>query len=399
MTTLANKTEILTLLQNPMFQAFLEIDSREGYLEKSSEFPNELFEYHAGKWDEEGAGIHLFSTPKRSNNIGRTYGTWLTVSKLYGNPELPFRVQAAEYVPWGVEVDLQDVGDYRTLGEAVEAAFQVHEHGVIELDRKGFDAQGRYSRMDPLVEVPKAHMESAHSRAVNDAVLMMESQREHRKSLKMIEAEAFKKRWDVPVKLSDVPALLDQINAQIAVVKLPQSTDGYLHLAASMNREFFSGQGRLINCHNKDLIQYEAHQCGVFEVGVVGSTFVCVERGGYLDSVYINTDGVFGTKTEAEASVVANLTKLYEPTFQPMEVGPDISLCKLDGDEYYEIDLDQNTFSPVKDEPMPPEQDPDNPYEDDEVIFDRIVSRVANAYKNAREKQYQAALQNDGISL
>lgn len=54
MTTLENKSELQLLIQNPGFQALLEIDSSEAFLQRALEHPNQQFEYYAGKWDEEG---------------------------------------------------------------------------------------------------------------------------------------------------------------------------------------------------------------------------------------------------------------------------------------------------------------------------------------------------------
>lgn len=371
MTTLHNKSEILDLIKNPAFQELLEIDSQEAFHERERAFPGQQYEYHANKWDEEGAGVKLFGTPKRSNNCGEHYGTWLTVAKLYGNPELPFRVQAAEYVPWGIEVDLENIGDYRTLGEALDAAFLAHEHGNIELNVIVENEElGRYVQGDSEISVPSAESHSSEARAVNTSVERIAS---HQKQ----EAAARDIRFQAPVSVDDAAKLMAQIKAQMKSEHVDVTTNVRMHLAAAIKEHIFSGDGQLINVVNGYLSHY------LFEFD--GTTLVSVTRD--KDTVLLDANGVYGSRDEANASIAKEFTEIYKREIPERMRGFD--------EEPWEVYMDDNTFSPVIVAPTLEEADPDNPYRSGEEAVNQIVQDVIHTYKATRERRYQQSISSE----
>jgi len=379
MTTLHNKSDILDLIKNPAFQELLEIDSQEAFDERATAFPGLQYEYYANKWDEEGSGVTLFSTPKRSNNCGENYGTWLKVAKLYGNPELPFRVQAAEYVPWGIEVDLENIGDYRTLGEALDAAFLAHEHGNIELNVVVENVElGRYVQGDSEISLPTADSQSSEAKAVNTAI---ERFTLHRKQ----EAVARDIRHQTPVSVDEAAKILVQIKAKMKGRDLEDSTNVRLHLAAAVNKYLFSGQAQLVNVVNNDLSNHD--------VDVDGTTLLSVKRG--KDTVFMDVNGVYGSMDEANASIAKEFTKIYVPEITDRSPGQKPwSVCWFN-EEPWEVYMDENTFSSVIEEPELQEDDDLNPYPEAEVEINNIVSGIAEAYKVTRERRYQHSITTD----
>lgn len=378
MTTLHNKSDILDLIKNPAFQELLEIDSEEDFLERARAFPGQQREYYANKWDEEGAGVTLFSTPKRSNNCGEQYGTWLKVAKLYGSPELPFRVQAAEYVPWGIDVDLENIGDYRTLGEALDAAFLAHEHGNIELNVVAENEElGRYERRDPEVTVPTADGQSREAHVVNTSVERITT---HQKQ----EAAARELRYQAPVSVDDAVKLMVQIKAKMKSFTVEDSTNVRLHLAAAVKTYAFSGQGQLISVVNNDLRSHD--------VEVDGTTLLLVQRD--VDSVYLDANGLYGNQEEANASITKELSELYEPQFTEVPGEKPFSVCWFH-EEPWELYLDENTFKPVVEEPELQFEDLLNPYPTGEEVVNTIVQNVVHAFKVSRERRYQQSLPSD----
>lgn len=375
MSTINSKNDIFKLMKTLEFQTAIGLNTREEYLEQSPKFPNELFEYFSNKWKEEGQGVKLFSTPKRGNNCGDCYGTWLTVSKLYGNPDLPFRVQAAEYVPWGVDIDLADVGDYRTLGESLDVAFIMHEVGRIELNVIGEnESTGRYTKADSIISWSTASGLSPQAMRVNQ-ILKIITERLH------TDAAERKMRYAEPVNIADVSKLLPDIQAMMNTRKVEDDTSVRLHLAAAIKEHMFAGRGELIQVVNNDLQHHP--------VEIDSTTLLLVRQGD--DVAYIDGNGVYSSKEEANVSIANAFTEIYEPQITENPDGKAHSVCWFD-EIPWEVYLDENTFLPVADEPKLMMGDPLNPYPSGEEEVNKIVDRVANAYKMSRERRYQQSL-------
>jgi len=377
MPTLSSKNEIFKLIRTPEFQTAMSLTTREEYLEQSPKFPNELFEYFTNKWseDEEGQGVKLFSTPKRGNNCGENYGTWLTVSKLYDNPELPFRVEAAEYVPWGVDVDFADVGDFKTLGEALDVAFTIHEVGRIELNViREDEVTGRYIKDESIIAGASASGSALSQQAqrVNQTVQGMADRRQAYEA-------ARKLRYASPACIADMPNLLSQIQAKMKANNVEDEQNIRLHLAAAIKTYLFSGSGELIEVVN-NYLKYSP-------VEIYGTTLLLVKHGDEV--AYIDGNGVYGSLEEANESVAKELTALYEPQLTAIPGGKPHSYSVSWYDEKPSVlRLDENTFLPVTEDPELMSEDPMNPYPSGEEEVNRIVNDVAHAYKMSRERRF-----------
>ena len=136
MATLEKKSDILTLLGTPLFQDMLTINSYESFLEVAHAHRARIFQHFENSWSDdpnEADGVRLFSTPKRGSTYGSDFGTWVAVSKLYGDNERPFAVSGLEFLPMGKDIEHIHIGHFRTLGEALDTAFLAHEHGTFDL--------------------------------------------------------------------------------------------------------------------------------------------------------------------------------------------------------------------------------------------------------------------------
>lgn len=374
MPTLNCKNDIFELIKVPAFLSAMSVDSRKDYLEKSDSYPNEMFEYFANKWDEEGRGVKLFSTPRRGNNCGGRYGTWFSVSRLYGTPALPFRVQAAEYVPWGIEIDLADVGDFGTLGQALDAVFWAHENGRVELAVIVENEElGQYDQGDSIIPVVAVHGQSPEARAV-DASIAILTQRH------LAEVSARAQRFAEPVSVSEISALLAQIKAGMKRSDIEDSTDVRLHLAVSIKAHILNGHGVLIEVVNNDLKHHH--------LAVDATTMVQVRQGD--TGFYIDVNGVYSSQAAANESVTREFTELYKPEIHSNLGGKPLSICWFD-ETPWEVYLDENTFRPMGKEPEFMVGDTFNSdlTEKDEV--NRIVESVVHAHKLRRERRYQLA--------
>lgn len=140
MTVISNKAELVALLADPNFVALLAANCSadlETIGAVSANPDDRHSEYTEKSWDDDAPedGVFLFDTPQKSIGAGPGYGTHLSVIKLYGDQAYPFRVIASEYAPWGNGEEPDDlIGDFRTLGSAVDMAFHVHEKGDLQLD-------------------------------------------------------------------------------------------------------------------------------------------------------------------------------------------------------------------------------------------------------------------------
>lgn len=384
MTTLSNKAEIALLIQNPAFHELLDIDTPEAFLQRSRDFPNQQFEYHAGKWDEEGSGVELFKTPRRINQWGKDYGTWLTVAKVYGDSDLPFRVQAAECIPWGIEVDVADLGSFKTLGEALDVAFMAHEHGTIEINRSDRGIN------EPLLNIPAITEMSNEAQLVNFVVEDLTARREERQTVKQEQARTRQLRYDVPISLGEAPALLNRIRDRLAGSDIRESHDSQVHLAVALNTYLFGDQGYLFDCYNTDLRSHD--------VAVDGAVFVALTVGSEL--IYCNADGVFRNWADAEASMIKNLGKIYKPEMTDLGGEREIPVCWFE-DAALSVNLEVNALTPIIEAPELDlgEDYPDGALVPAEIAVVRVVRDVAHEYKLAREKRLQQAMEAEGLSL
>lgn len=136
MATLEKKSDILKLLGTPLFQDMLTINSYESFLEVAHAHRARIFQHFENSWGDdpnEADGVRLFSTPKQGSTWGGDFGTWVAVSRLYGDKERPFAVSGLEFLPMGKDIEHIHIGHFRTLDEALDTAFLAHEHGTFDL--------------------------------------------------------------------------------------------------------------------------------------------------------------------------------------------------------------------------------------------------------------------------
>lgn len=255
MSELSRKEDLLDLFKSPDFVELLFINSEMEFGEKSQAFQSAHDEYYATDWDEHTSGVDLFTTPRKSIGAGDPWGTWLEVVKLYGNYECPYRVRALEYAPWGQDVESSTVGDYQTLGQAMDVALGIHEHGSIEINVIEEDLeQGRYVRGDSRIEGP----EEDGAPALSDVALAVNQLVTKHAALHLANQEAVARDCEIrkiidreactlPVALEDAKPILARFRKLLEERKLTGSTQS-MHAAASViNDELFGGMAKLIS--------------------------------------------------------------------------------------------------------------------------------------------------------
>ncbi|MBI6885781.1 hypothetical protein [Pseudomonas putida] len=150
----SNKGEVASLLDSQLFVKLLGIQSREQF-ESLTPDEAENGQYFENMWDEadQTRGVVLVSTDR-----GAFYGSKVFVAKLYGEPELPYRVVYSEVVPWGTEMDPDlVVGDFKTLGEALDMLIETHQKAKVSLNRiVENEAIGLYVKGMPEASLPDA---------------------------------------------------------------------------------------------------------------------------------------------------------------------------------------------------------------------------------------------------
>lgn len=165
MSYVKDKSEIAALLDSPVFTRLLGIQSREQFYELGKDEVG-LGQYFANPWDEESetAGVKLARTGKSG-----FYGTSVYVAKLYGEHEAPYRVVYSEVVPWGTEMDPElQIGDFKTLGEALDMMMETHEKGNVQLNViQENESTGLYEKADAAIQVPNAPTPSKADKVIH----------------------------------------------------------------------------------------------------------------------------------------------------------------------------------------------------------------------------------------
>jgi hypothetical protein len=365
MTTLEKKSDIIVLIQLPAFQELLGINSAEEFESKGYAWPNRPDEYFDHPDAEVAVGVHLFSTPTRGNNCGSQYGTWLDVCRLYGNPELAFRVIGTDYVPWGNDHDPKiGMGDYRTLAEALDIAFLAHEQGSFEVDLESMTpAQGLADEEAGVKAALSQHEALARRRQVEQA-----AQRE---------------RMAAPIPLEVLPALLSKAQAQGFVF----NTMDNVHLAVAINNHLFAGKGELFGCFNQELNDGLPGRVGITVVGVLdGAT------GQYA---YYDLDGIPKTVEQVQA---VTLAKFKADCRLPPDAENLLETTDGWGDDIT-VDLAANTLQKLSAEEIAELYDV-------EIIdgyswcpANRVLFMVVDDYRYAREVAYQQSQRTAELSL
>lgn len=334
MSEISRKEDLLDLFNNPDFVDLLFIDSEQEFDDKPQAFGSSYDQYYAREWDEHASGVDLFATPRKSIGGGEPWGTWLEVIKLYDDHEFPYRVRALEYAPWGQDVESSTVGDYKTLGQALDMAMGIHERGRVEINVIEEDLErGRYVRGSSRIEGPEDDEDQVISNvglAVNQLVInhaalhqaKLESEAREREILKIIEREVCTQ----PVTLEDAKPILAQFRKLLEERKLTGSTQ-IMHAAASViNDELFGGKAKLISFQCDFMMNhYDPY-------GDYGAVFAVLgkEEGGYT---YVSAD--CGIQEGFECAMAASTAHL-EARYGKHEVEPGMYWLN---DELWEFDF------------------------------------------------------------
>lgn len=364
MPTLEKKSDIIELIQQPVFQELLGINSPEEFESKGYAWPNGQNEYFDEPDAEVGVGVHLFSTPTRGNNCGPEYGTWLDVCRLYGNPELAFRVIGTDYVPWGNDHDPKiRLGDYRTLAEALDVAFLAHEKGDFCVD------------LDDLEPTQDLDEETGVKAAL--------SQHETLSLRRQVERAAQLERMAKPIPLEALPALLSKAQAQ----GFKYNDRDNVHLAVAMNNNLFEGRGELFGCFNQELNDGLPGQVGITVLGLL--------EGATGQYAYYDLDGIPKTVEQVQAATLAKLKtdcnlpvdagNLFDTTDGfGVDITVDLSIngfYKLSAEEITELheveDIDGYSWCPA----------------------DQVLIGVVEDYRQAREYAHQKSQRAEVLAL
>ena len=356
MTTLNSKKDLLALLNNEHFIDHLATQNIDEFDRKRHELGKISGGYYEYPWDEENSGIELFRTPKRGGNYGGDpWGTWLTVSKLFGDHELPYRVTAKDYAPHGTEMDLDEhVGDFKTIGEALDQAFFIHEHGNINLHVLNEDEEnGLYVKGDNEVttsEDAPVQLSQVALEANRLASALLAAHRLHQQAMENeaeLNRQMLKKAWSVPMTVDEAkPIIADIVTRLKPLIDGEPYSETMLTAATCINTQLFGNTGKLLSCYCDDLTHHATD--------MIGTVFVAVEREPGVFSFISPDGGMFDDIESAKSSVVAKLHEQYAEE----RVGENPLWLE---DALWEVHLDEvslNLADPVKIPDYDEEQEP-----------------------------------------
>lgn len=379
MSKLNRKEDLIDLFKQPDFVDLLFINSEQEFDEKPQSFRSEHYQYHETELDEHTSGVDLFTTPRKSIAGGDPWATWLEVVKLYGDHECPFRVRALEYAPWGQDVESSNVGDYKTLGQAMDAALNIHEHGSVEINVIEVNEElGRYVKSDPRIRAPEHEGDfiSDLAQAVNQLVVNHTAlqgakklaEAREREVLKIIHREA----WKAKVPLEDARPIIAHFSKLVAERKLGGSTEMMRFAASVISNELFAGEAKLI-AYTSDALNHLYDQSG--------AVFAVVDNG---DGKYTYLSAECGIQEgfeDARACTAALLEKQYEK--ERVEPG----MYWLDG-ELWEIDFKDLS---VCEEKLAVIQEPDefDPYQPDDYLIHLAMREAVTPYREELKKKME----------
>lgn len=360
MTTLESKSDIIALINNPVFQDLLDISSADDFVSRRYEWPNSQYEYFADPDSDVSSGVQLFSTPSRGNNCGEGYGTWLNVVKLYGNPELAYRVLGTDHTPDGNDHnETMIVGDVRTLTEALDLAFKADE-------LKSFYG---YELEDAL-----AGAQSPADQGISNQIAQSVAQLEKAKAAEVLKEHARGRRYWAGIDPADFQTIMG--NAKSNGLKLSDHPN--VEYAFALNSYLLNGKGEIFGCYNDSAREALGVHVGLAVVGIADT------KGAYT---YFDQDGVPKTEDQIKNTAI----EFMKNEFFPKEVGTTFKFS--DHDWEYDVNLADNSFEKMEDQIL-------NDYlimEDHQDLqpAHSLIGGAAHAFREEREKQYQARLSKE----
>ena len=273
MPTITEKSEILNLIKQQDFIEHLLIEYSDQYEEMPADFRERFSEHYSSSFVDDASGVSLFTTPTKSAGYGgEPWGSWLEVSRSYGKSDLPYTVTACEYAPWGVEVGMSEAGAFKTLGEALDLAFSIHQEGTIDLNVVLVNTKtGQRMAGEPEIEVPQQTELSAEALQVNEFLGDLSAHRkviaEARALENAILKEIHAKAWDSPIALDLARPMLDQLKA-MKPIKVEGHTESMHVGASSINRMLFGGKAKLLSFYHPELEHSPTDRYGTVLIAV-----------------------------------------------------------------------------------------------------------------------------------
>ena len=376
MPTITEKSEILNLVKEQDFIEHLLIESSDQYESMPAEFRDRFSEHYSSSFVDDASGVSLFTTPKKSAGYGGDqWGSWLEVSRSYFESKCPYTVTACEYAPWGVEIDMSVVDSFKTLGEALDAAFAIHQKGKIDLNVVLVNTKnGQRVRGEPEVESPQQIEISAEALQVNEFLGDLSKHRmaiaEARALENAILTEIHAKAWDSPIPLDLAKPMLEQLKT-LHKIKIEGYTESMHVGASSLNTMLFGGKGKLLSYHHLELKHSPTDQ--------YGTVLIALESAPGTFSFVSPEGDVFDNAKDARAYVSSILSRQYssETAIQEtMEWG-------------IEPGLDFNDLSISEIEPMLIDDEYD-PLDDVQWRFKNAAHLVSSEYRAELEAKVTA---------
>lgn len=397
MTTLHSKKDLIALLNNEHFIDHLATENIDEFDRKRHQLGKISGGYYEYPWDEENKGVRLFRTPKRGGNYGGDpWGTWLTVSKLFGDHELPYRVTATDYAPHGTDMDLDEhIGDFSTIGEALDQAFFIHEHGNINLHVLNEDEDsGRYVKGDNEITTTSDAPVQLSPEAIETNRLVSMLVAAHRLHQQAMENEAalyrqmLQKAWSVAMTTEEARPIIADIVTKLKPLSDEQPySETMLTAASCINAQLFGNTGKLLSCYCDDLMHHATD--------MIGTVFVAVEREPGLFSFISPDGGMFDDIERAKASVVAKLHEQYAEEI----VGENTLWLE---DALWEVHLGEvslNLAAPVKINDYDVEQEPSIEQQIEQVVITAAldfrhaqIDKMESSMKASPRKEYSSGL-------
>lgn len=353
MITLSSKSDIKQLLEADNFLKILQLD----YTTPIEARPASYVEpYYADAESENGPdGVYLFNTPQVSSESD--VQSYLQVVKLYGQPELPFRVLGVEIWDEHDGIAISKLSDLRTLAEALDYAFTGHElqtfdHAEIQAEVAGKDAQA------------KAHSNTALGHY------------EAKAKAETLSGKAREARMAAPIQQSDIAEVMSIAKAN--GLKL-HGMDNFDY-AKQMNRALFGDKAEVFVLYTTDIDENGSRN----EVAILATQDNAARR------TYFDIDGKPKTDDQVRDTYKTHLEDLMFARSRHI---------KEDGlgiEDFTEIMVRKSSRRELISEAANELNSRGDQYSEAQ----RIIGNAVHAFVNAREAKYQAFQQKaDGPAL
>lgn len=229
MITLSSKSDIHQLLESDNFLKLLQLDNAPLMLPLESWPLGYVGQYYPDADSDEGPeGVFLFTTAQVVSESD--VQSYLQVVKLYGQPELPFRVLGVEIWDEHDGIAISKLSDLRTLSEALDYAFTGHELQTFD----HADIQAAVAGKD------------THAKAQSNTAL---GNYEAKANAETISRKAQEARMAAPIHQSDIAEVMSIAKANGLAL---HSMDNFDY-AKQMNLALFGGKAEVFVLYTADI--------------------------------------------------------------------------------------------------------------------------------------------------